>query len=249
MRLDHIAYACGPEGLARAVRRLEKKLGVPIKGGGRHPRSGTTNAIAPLQDGIFLEVVGVLDHPAADKAPFGRAVKLRTAQGGGWLGWVIALHELATIEARLGRTAVPGHRTRPDGRDLNWRQIGVRDMIANPLLPFFIEWTSDPADHPSVTRADLLPPTVVEPAVDGAGAGDIALVAPGGDGSAPEAPARPTELRLVELELAGDPGQLADWLGDPSVEPLEGVHVTWVGGSPGIAAAHFDTPNGPVRIS
>ena len=32
-------------------------------------------------------VVEVLDHPASDKAPFGQAVRARSADGGGWLGW------------------------------------------------------------------------------------------------------------------------------------------------------------------
>jgi hypothetical protein len=226
MRLDHIAYACGPDGLAATVARIESKLGVPIAGGGRHPRSGTTNAIAPLEDGIYLEVVGVLEHPAADKAPFGRAVKGRTAQGGGWLGWVIAVDDIAPIEARLGRSAVQGHRTRPDGRELNWLQIGVRDMIANPLLPFFIQWTSDPDDHPSVPDR-----TFAAQATD------------------PGRTAGSARLQLVELELAGDRDELGAWLDDTRVEPLEGVRVTWVDGSPGIAAAHFDTPAGRVRLT
>jgi hypothetical protein len=233
MRLDHIAYACGPDGLAATVARVQSAIGVPIVGGGRHPRSGTTNAIAPLESGLYLEIVAVLDHPAADKAPFGRAVKSRTALGGGWLGWVVAVEDIAPIESRLGRSAVQGHRTRPDGRDLNWLQIGVREMIANPLLPFFIQWMSDPADHPSVPDGSYQPLLASH---------DSGL--PAADTSAHSA-----GLRLVQLELAGDPSQLAAWLEDERVEPLEGIHVTWVEGSPGIVAAHFETPTGPVRLT
>src|SRR5512145_1634659 len=74
--------------------------------------------------GNYLEVVEVLDHPAADKVPFGQAVRARTEAGGGWLGWVVAVDDLRPIEARLGRRAVDGNRRRPDGYELRWKQIG-----------------------------------------------------------------------------------------------------------------------------
>ena len=62
--------------------------------------------ILPLADDTYLEVVEVLDHPASDKAPFGQAVRARSALGGGWLGWVVAVDDIATVEERLGREAV-----------------------------------------------------------------------------------------------------------------------------------------------
>lgn len=156
MRLDHLSYACGPDGLTATVSRLSDLLGVVIEPGGAHPGFGTTNAIAPLDDGVYLEVVGALEHPAADKAPFGQAVKRRTNAGGGWLAWVIAIDDIAPLEARLSRAAVHGHRVRPDGADLRWRQIGVNTMIVDPLLPFFIQWTSDRAEHPAVAPSSGL---------------------------------------------------------------------------------------------
>ena len=61
--------------------------------------------ILPLEEGRYLEVVEVLDHPASDKAPFGQAVRARSADGGGWLGWVVAVEDLAPAEERLGREA------------------------------------------------------------------------------------------------------------------------------------------------
>jgi hypothetical protein len=211
MRLDHVSYACGPEGLAATVDRLARQLGVPIEHGGLHPRFGTTNAIAPLADGVYLEVVAALDHPASDKAPFGQAVKRRSRTGGGWLGWVIAVDDIAPIESRLDRPAARGHRVRPDGAELHWLQIGVNAMIADPLLPFFVQWMSDPEEHPAV----------------------------GSSGG----------LRLTGLELAGDPESLSSWLSDANRDPLDGVHISWVDGDPGIVAAHLDTPNGPIRIT
>lgn len=149
MRLDHLSYAAGPDGLAATAARLGQAIGHEFIDGGVHPRFGTTNMILPLADGTYLEVVAALDHPASDKAPFGQAVKARSALGGGWLGWVVAVDDLAPVEERLGRAAAIGSRHRPDGTELRWRQIGVNGLIADPQLPFFIEWETDASLHPS----------------------------------------------------------------------------------------------------
>ena len=150
VRLDHVSYACGPAGLAATETRFTAELGVGLAKGGVHPSFGTTNALVPLAGGSYIELVAVLQHPAADKAPFGKAVKRRSETGGGWLGWVIAVDDIAPIERRLGRSAVAGHRHRPDGFDLKWRQIGVDSMLTRPDLPFFVQWISDPSQHPSI---------------------------------------------------------------------------------------------------
>ena len=97
----------------------------------------------------------MLDHPAADKAPFGQAVRARSAEGGGWLGWVVAVDDLAPIEARLGRAAIEGHRHLPDGTLLEWQQLGVKGLQSDPQLPFFVQWRSDPAVHPSAGGRDV----------------------------------------------------------------------------------------------
>ena len=115
-----------------------------------HPRFGTRNFILPLLNGVYLEVVEPLDHPATDKAPFGRAVKARSEAGGGWLAWVVSVDDISTVEARIGRSAVLGQRRRPDGMVLSWKQIGVLDMLDDPALPFFIQWLGEPRDHPSM---------------------------------------------------------------------------------------------------
>jgi hypothetical protein len=44
---------------------------------------------------------------------------------------------------------VAGHRHRPDGYDLRWRQIGVLDLMDDPQLPFFVQWLSESSEHPS----------------------------------------------------------------------------------------------------
>jgi hypothetical protein len=149
MRLDHIVFAAGPGGLAGTTAQLGSLLGEEFHDGGIHPRFGTRNSILPLTDGTYLEVVEVLDHPASDKAPFGQAVRARSALGGGWLGWVVAVDDIRPLETRLGREAVNGNRHRPDGVELLWKQLGVKGLQADPQLPFFIQWDIAPENHPS----------------------------------------------------------------------------------------------------
>ena len=149
MHVSHLVFAAGPSGRAAEAARLGEILGAEFKDGGFHPRFGTCNYILPLTDNRYIEVVEVLDHPAADKAVYGQAVRARSDMGGGWLGWVVSVEDLSPIEQRLERAAVPGSRHFPDGRLLEWEQIGVRGLIADPQLPFFVKWTSDPSTHPS----------------------------------------------------------------------------------------------------
>ena len=131
MHLDHLSFAAGPEGLVKTAQWLGERMGVQFSDGGFHPRFGTRNQVLPLTRGRYLEVVDVLDHPAADKAPFGQAVRARTAEGGGWLGWVVAVDDLDRIEQRIGRPPIEGQRHLPDGALLSWHQLGVLDLLAD----------------------------------------------------------------------------------------------------------------------
>ena len=125
MRLDHISYVTSHDQLADTVQRLGSRLGSTFVDGGVHPRFGTRNFTLPLKDSHYIEVVCPLDHPASDSSPFGKAVSQRANEGGGWLTWVVSVDDVSKIESRLGRPAAAGHRVRPDGTDLCWKQIGV----------------------------------------------------------------------------------------------------------------------------
>lgn len=149
MRLDHVSYAVSHGELADTIQRLGASLGAGFVDGGKHPAFGTRNFVLPLAGGMYFEVVSALDHPAAERAPFGQAVRLRAENGGGWLGWVVSVDDISTIEKRLGREAVNGHRTRPDGFDLQWKQLGVIGTIEDGQLPFFVEWITPNSEHPS----------------------------------------------------------------------------------------------------
>jgi len=148
MRLDHVSYAAEHDGLSATAERLAKLIGVDAVDGGVHPRFGTRNVILPLARRRYVEVVEVLDHPASYRAPFGQAVRACSEAGGGWLGWVIRVDDITTAEARVGRPAVDGYRHTPDGEELRWKQVGVKGLISDPQLPFYVQWDST-SRHPS----------------------------------------------------------------------------------------------------
>lgn len=149
MRLDHLSYACTTSEIADVIQRIGSDLGGTFIDGGRHPSFGTRNFILPLAGGAYVEVVSALDHPAAQKAPFGQAVHRRAEDGGGWLSWVLSVSDIAPVEQRLGRPAARGHRIRPDGVELCWKQIGVLDTMERPYMPFFVQWDCTDTEHPS----------------------------------------------------------------------------------------------------
>ena len=66
------------------------------------------------------------------------------------VSYVTSHDQLADTVQRLGSrlgSTIEGHRTRPDGSDLKWKQIGVNEITDSRELPFFIQWLT--TDHPS----------------------------------------------------------------------------------------------------
>jgi len=147
MRLDHVSYVTSHDQLSDTVQRLGSRLGSTFVDGGIHPRFGTRNFTAPLVGGQYIEVVCPLDHPATEQTPWGQAVSRKAEAGGGWLTWVFSTEDISPIVTKFGRDAVDGHRTLPNGSDLKWKQIGVKEITEARELPFFIQWLT--SDHPS----------------------------------------------------------------------------------------------------
>lgn len=156
MRIDHVIYACAD--LDAAAARVEAKLGVVARGGGRHERIGTHNRIVPLGGG-YLELLAVVDPAEAAASELGRAVQARiAATGDGLMGWAVAVDEVEPVAARLGTDISTIARS-----GLTARLTGVAEAMREPYLPFFI--ARDPG--------------VADPA--GGGAGGIAWVEVSGD--------------------------------------------------------------------
>jgi len=147
MRLDHVSYVASHDQISDVVNRIGSQIGTAFVDGGIHPKFGTRNFTAPLLNGQYIEIVCPLDHPATDATPFGRAVKAKADEGGGWLTWVFSVEDISIIEVKFGRKAVGGSRSKPDGTQLNWKQIGVNEIIHTKELPFFIQWLT--SNHPS----------------------------------------------------------------------------------------------------
>ena len=147
MRLDHVSYVASHDQISDVVNRIGSQIGTAFVDGGIHPKFGTRNFTAPLLNGQYIEVVCPLEHPATDLTPFGSAVKKKAEAGGGWMTWVFSVSDLKSIEDKFGRRSVEGIRNRPDGTELRWKQIGVKEIIGSGELPYFIQWLT--SEHPS----------------------------------------------------------------------------------------------------
>jgi hypothetical protein len=149
VHVDHVIRAAGPDGLDACVRRLADSLGVGWRPGGQHPSGGTRNAVIPLAASAYLEVVEVTDREVASSTAFGAAIAARSDAGGGWVGWVLAVDDVAAWSARLGLAVVSGTRRRPDGTELRWRTLAPDLLADDPDLPFLITWDVPAELHPS----------------------------------------------------------------------------------------------------
>jgi hypothetical protein len=147
MRLDHVSYVASHDQISDVVNRIGSQIGTAFVDGGIHPKFGTRNFTAPLLNGQYIEVVCPMDHPATDATPFGKAVKQKAEDGGGWLAWVLVTENIEKIEQFFGRKSIDAHRKKPSGEILKWNQIGVSALITKPVVPFFINWMA--GIHPS----------------------------------------------------------------------------------------------------
>jgi hypothetical protein len=148
IELDHVLIAVTD--LDAAGREFQSRYGLGSITGGRHPGWGTANRIVPLGD-TYLELVAAVDAAEAAGSPFGRWVA--SAPPGRPLGWAVRTQELDGIAGRLGLTVTTGSRRREDGQVLRWRLAGMEEAVADPALPFFIEWSRG-TPMPGRARAD-----------------------------------------------------------------------------------------------
>lgn len=118
-----------------------QRLGFQVVRGGQHPRHGTHNALVPLSDGFYLELMGVWDRSLAGRHPHTNQV-VQALDGDNRLAlFALDSDDLdADVEAIRGRglpisDPVPGERERPDGERVAWRTAHPD----NPRLPFLIE--------------------------------------------------------------------------------------------------------------
>lgn len=136
--IDHVVILVGD--LPAATRRYEE-LGFAVEAGGEHPGWGTENALIPLADGSYLELLAARDPALAARHPLwqrpGGGMRSPGEYGGFAVGSSDVSADAAAIRARglALEGPVEGSRLRPDGRQVRWR-------LAFPKasgLPFIIE--------------------------------------------------------------------------------------------------------------
>ncbi len=135
-----------------------QKIGFLVTPGGTHAGGLTKNALIPLADGTYLELLAFnipethrhLPHAEALMAiggttPMDHRFLPRGAQGEGFRDLALATVGLRDVvdNARAAgfeiEGPVPGRRVRPDGKEVSWELAFPKD----PDLPFLIEDVTD----------------------------------------------------------------------------------------------------------
>jgi hypothetical protein len=135
--MDHVLIAVTD--LEAAARDFESRHGLASVDGGRHRDFGTANRIIPLGS-TYLELVAVVDAGAAAASSFGWWVDRGATDEGRLIGWAARTTALDEVAGRLELPIRSGSRVTPAGTELRWRSAGIDEAIAEPSLPFFIEW-------------------------------------------------------------------------------------------------------------
>jgi Glyoxalase-like domain len=152
-RVDHLVYAT-PE-LNRGVEEIEKLLGIRATAGGQHPGRGTRNALVALGPTAYLEIIAPDPEQPPPKEP--RAFGLDRLKESRLVAWSVNGHDLKRLRDEAVSKGVSigevksGSRRRPDGVQLSWQFTDPSVMVADGVVPFFINWGESP--HPARTAA------------------------------------------------------------------------------------------------
>jgi catechol 2,3-dioxygenase-like lactoylglutathione lyase family enzyme len=212
--IDHLVIAVSD--LDAAIESYQC-LGFRVVRGGRH-QVGTHNALVPLADGVYLELIAFYEPSPAHRW------WLPLQRGGGLVDYCLRSDALLEDMDRFRRGGVsmeepfPMVRTRPDGYEVRWRLSTAREGQRG-VVPFLIEDETPRAErvpsdtqHPNgVTGISSL--TI---AVD-----DVAAVR-GWGASALPAPGR--DVERADLDAAGVAFPLTD--SGPTLEFVAPRHPT-----------------------
>jgi len=127
MRIDHVVLAT--RDIEATADRLLRDHGLGAMPGGDHVDWGTGNSIVPAGT-AYLEVMGIRDLEKARTTPVGQWVLSLTAEGQRLAAVCVSSDDLDGVSARLGLTAAPARRVRPDGTTVSWRMAGDERAMA-----------------------------------------------------------------------------------------------------------------------
>ena len=136
MQVDHVLY--GVRDLTDATDWFEDSFGLRAVSGGAHPAWGTANAILPVGNGQYVELIGVVD-PTSEH-PLARVLTALVADGDRPVGVCVRPDDLDETARRLGVEVSEASRDNPGGVTLRWRMAGLQAAFGPDRLPFFIEW-------------------------------------------------------------------------------------------------------------
>jgi hypothetical protein len=149
--VDHLLLGVGD--LDAGIAWFEKATGVKAVVGGTHPGMGTRNALASLGGKRYLEIIA----PDPAQTAFNFRIDVRKLSEPRLVNWAAGTTNIEAVAKKAGWTGYklfgpqPGSRSRPDGKTLRWKTLGVmHDLGADGIdpIPFFIEWAADSV-HPS----------------------------------------------------------------------------------------------------
>jgi hypothetical protein len=150
-RVDHLVYAASD--LNRGVEEIEKLLGVRATPGGQHPGRGTRNALITLGPATYLEIIAPDPEQPPPKTPRPFGIDgLKQSRLVAWAAKGTDIERLRDDAVRKGvglGEVISGSRRRTDGVLLSWRYTDPRTVLADGVVPFFIDWRESP--HPAQT--------------------------------------------------------------------------------------------------
>jgi Glyoxalase-like domain len=153
LKIDHLVYAT-PD-LNRGIDEIEKLLGVRATPGGQHPGRGTRNALLALGPSNYLEIIAPDPEQSSPKTP--RPFGIDGLKESRLVTWVAKGTELEQMKREADRNGIElgevisGSRQRPDGVVLSWKYTNPQTVVADGIVPFFIDWGESP--HPALTAA------------------------------------------------------------------------------------------------
>jgi len=147
--VDHLVYAA-PD-LDCGIDEIERLTGVVATPGGRHPGRGTRNALVALGGDTYLEIIAPDPEQPPPTAPRWLGVDAVTTPR--LTTWAVKGTNLDQLRTRARDEGVmlgevrAGERERADGVTLSWQLTDPEPLIADGVIPFFIDWGTSP--HPA----------------------------------------------------------------------------------------------------
>ncbi|EZH73792.1 hypothetical protein ATO12_17825 [Aquimarina atlantica] len=151
MQIDHIILAIND--LDLGIKQFEELTGVKAIYGGGHPNSYTHNAIVPMNDMIYIEILA--PKKELDTIPeFFKNMDVLKPIGFAIATDTIEFLEKTVVDSQFETKGIENwSRNKPSGEELKWKLLRITNPGLN-INPFFISW-SDKTTHPSIQKNTL----------------------------------------------------------------------------------------------